>query len=602
MKDQSTPPVEKNRLRDLSRLRLRAQRGAEPPLALPNTETAETPNSTLPVVKEASASPVSAPAIDPTAGGRGSSAPSLFEVARKHILPIVEKRITQEEARSASRGMLARRITIVLNEWLSATGQELTLIDQRNLITFLLNATVERADLSATHGQQIVPATVSAKSGIARAAEQPASGIGTINPTVMNAKSRVQSILLNRIDTVAAATLPRNELTEQLQVIITEILTEQQLRLNRHEKDELVDLLLNDMLGLGPLEPLIKDPDISDILVNGPNQVYVEKGGKMQLTNVRFRDNAHLLNIATRIVSQIGRRVDESQPMCDARLADGSRVNVIIPPLALDGTSMSIRKFGNKGLTLASMARNNSLSPQMAKVLEIAGACRANIIVSGGTGAGKTTLLNALSQAISPEERVVTVEDSAELRLQQPHVVRLETRPANLEGEGEITIRDLIKNALRMRPDRVIVGECRSSEVIDMLQAMNTGHDGSMSTIHANNPRTCLTRLENMLNMSGFNMPEKVIRSMVASALEMIVQVQRMRDGKRRVTHIMEIVGMEDNVILCQDLFWWKFIEETPDGNLIGEYVCSGVMPHFAKKAAYFGREQELLDAVRVFR
>jgi pilus assembly protein CpaF len=287
--------------------------------------------------------------------------------------------------------------------------------------------------------------------------------------------------------------------------------------------------------------------------------------------------------------------------MCDARLADGSRVNLIIPPLALDGTSMSIRKFGNKGLTLATMARNNSLSPQMAKVLELAAACRANIIVSGGTGSGKTTLLNALSQAISPEERVVTVEDSAELRLLQPHVVRLETRPANLEGEGEITIRDLIKNALRMRPDRVIVGECRSSEVIDMLQAMNTGHDGSMSTIHANNPRTCLTRLENMLNMSGFNMPEKVIRSMVASALEMIVQVQRMRDGKRRVTHIMEIVGMEDNVILCQDLFWWKFIEETPDGNLIGEYACSGVMPHFAKKATYFGREQELLDAMRIF-
>jgi pilus assembly protein CpaF len=601
MTENSLPPVGKNRLRDLSRLRMRGQREQDAPLALLGSQDDNNSLNSLPLAKHEVPAVRQTPA-DLTAGGRGNSAPSLLEIARKHILPIVEKRISTEEARTASRGMLARRITIVLNEWLSATGQELTLIDQRNMITFLINATVERA--GGAGSSAVTPATPytppATASGKPVAETIPASAIGTVNATVMNAKARVQSTLLNRIDTVAAATLPRPELAEQLQVVITEILAEQQLRLNRQEKDELVELLLNDMLGLGPLEPLIRDHDISDILVNGPNQVYVEKGGKMQLTNVKFRDNTHLLNIATRIVSQVGRRIDESQPMCDARLADGSRVNVIIPPLALDGASMSIRKFGNKGLTLAKMAESNSLSPQMAKLLEIAGACRINIIVSGGTGAGKTTLLNALSQNISPEERVVTVEDSAELRLQQPHVVRLETRPANLEGDGEVTIRDLIKNALRMRPDRVIVGECRSSEVIDMLQAMNTGHDGSMSTIHANNPRTCLTRLENMLNMSGFNMPEKVIRSMISSAVELIVQVQRMRDGKRRVTHIMEIVGMEDNVILCQDLFWWKFRDETPDGLLIGDYACAGVMPHFAKKAAYFGREQELLDAMRV--
>jgi pilus assembly protein CpaF len=580
---------------------MRGQREQDLPLALTDgtDDASGSSPDTLPVVKHDAPVPRETSG-ELSTGGRGSSAPSLLEVARKHILPIVKKRITAEEARTASRGMLARRITIVLNEWLSATGQELTLIDQRNIITFLINATVEGAGASPSYAVANTPQQSAAAPATTKADGPQHSTLGTVNATVMNAKTRVQSILLNRIDTVAAATLPRAELADQLQIVITEILAEQQLRLNRQEKDELVELLLNDMLGLGPLEPLIQDHDISDILVNGPHQVYVEKGGKMHLTNVKFRDNAHLLNIATRIVSQVGRRVDESQPMCDARLLDGSRVNVIIPPLALDGASMSIRKFGNKGLTLAKMAESNSLSPQMAKVLEIAGACRANIIISGGTGAGKTTLLNALSQTISPEERVVTVEDSAELRLQQPHVVRLETRPANLEGDGEVSIRDLIRNALRMRPDRVIVGECRSSEVIDMLQAMNTGHDGSMSTIHANNPRTCLTRLENMLNMSGFNMPEKVIRSMISSAVEMIVQVQRMRDGKRRITHIMEIVGMEDNVILCQDLFWWKFREETPDGLLIGDYVCSGVMPHFAKKAAYFGREQELLDAIRI--
>jgi pilus assembly protein CpaF len=333
-------------------------------------------------------------------------------------------------------------------------------------------------------------------------------------------------------------------------------------------------------------------------MVNGPNRVFVERQGKLQLTDVKFRDNQHLMNISTRIVSQVGRRIDESSPMVDARLADGSRVNIIIPPLALDGAALSIRKFSDKGITLPMYVQWGCMSPQMATVLQIAGRCRINVLISGGTGSGKTTLLNALSQMIDPTERVITVEDSAELRLMQPHVVRLETRPANLEGDGEITIRDLIKNSLRMRPDRIIVGECRGGEIIDMLQAMNTGHDGSMSTIHANSPRTALTRIENMLNMAGFTLPIRAARSMISSAVDLIVQVQRLHDGSRKVTHIMEVVGMEEDTIVSQDLFWFDFKGEGPDGKITGEYVSSGLRPHFAKKADYYGLGKPLIEAM----
>jgi len=332
--------------------------------------------------------------------------------------------------------------------------------------------------------------------------------------------------------------------------------------------------------------------------VNGPSQVYVERGGKLVVTDVKFRDNAHVMNIASRIVSQVGRRVDESTPLCDARLLDGSRVNIIIPPLAIDGPSISIRKFAKKGITLDLMARQRNLSEPIATVLKIAARSRLNILISGGTGSGKTTLLNAMSQLIDVGDRIVTIEDAAELQLQQPHVVRLETRPANLEGQGEIGMRDLVKNSLRMRPDRIIMGEVRGAEAVDMLQAMNTGHEGSMCTIHANRPREALTRLENMIGMTGINLPAKAVRTQIAAAIDIIVQVSRMRDGMRRVTHVMEVVGMEGDIITTQDLFVFEYEGEDSDGRLRGTFKSSGLRPHFTPKAAYFGLERPLLEAI----
>lgn len=520
---------------------------------------------------------------------RPKTSEALLEVARKHIIPIVKKRISEEEIKNSTRGMLARRIAVILNEWLSATGQELNLIDQRNIITFLIKETAE---------QSLKKDVTTPNSTAADAKTAQSNTKGVSNDIIINAKSKVQALLLNRIDTVVAATLPRKELEEQLRDVVASILAGQRMQLNYKEQAEVLSLLLDDMIGLGPLEPLLNDPAVTDILVNGPKQIYVERFGKLELSTINFRDNQHLLNIATRIVSQVGRRIDESSPMVDARLLDGSRVNIIIPPLAIDGASMSIRRFSNRGITLEKMAEQGNISHAMAGVLSVAGTCRLNILVSGGTGSGKTTLLNALSQKIGEDERTITVEDSAELRLQQPHVVRLETRPANLEGEGEVTIRDLVKNALRMRPERIIIGECRGSEIIDMLQAMNTGHDGSMSTIHANTPRMALTRIENMLNMAGFSMPEKVTRSMISGAVHLIVQIARMRDGIRRITHITEIVGMEENTIITQDLFVFKFIGEGPDGKLQGEFVHTGIHPSFASKAKYFGVEKELMHAM----
>ncbi|MEQ8167083.1 MAG: CpaF family protein, partial [Alphaproteobacteria bacterium] len=373
---------------------------------------------------------------------------------------------------------------------------------------------------------------------------------------------------------------------------------EQKLKLNQIEQRDLVTGLLNEMLGLGPLEPLLADDEITDIMVNGPYQVYVERRGKLELTDVKFKDNTHVMNIATRIVTKIGRRIDESSPLVDARLEDGSRVNIIAPPLAIDGTSISIRKFAKKSITLDIMEGQRNISPAMAKVLKIASRCRLNVLISGGTGSGKTTLLNALSQMIDGGERVVTIEDAAELQLQQPHVVRLETRPANLEGQGQIDMRDLVKNALRMRPDRIILGEVRGAEALDMLQAMNTGHDGSLGTVHANNPREGLTRLENMVAMAGVNWPTHAVRNQIAGALDLIVQVSRMRDGVRRVTRISEVVGMEGEVITTQDLFTFEFTGEGADGRLQGDFKWSGLRPHFTEKARYFGLDRALLDAL----
>jgi len=415
---------------------------------------------------------------------------------------------------------------------------------------------------------------------------------------VDQARRAVQPLVMTRIDLAAAVSLPRNELVHQLEGVVAELLVEHRIQLNRPEQADLVYQIVNDMLGLGPLEPLLEDDGITDIMINGPKQVYIERHGKIAVTSVTFEDNAHLLNICNRIVSRIGRRIDEASPICDARLEDGSRVNIIIPPLAIDGPSVSIRKFGKRQIGFDQMAQQGNISPAMATVLRIAARCRLNTVVSGGTGSGKTTMLNALSGMIDNGERVVTIEDAAELRMQQPHVVRLETRPANLEGNGEVTMRDLVKNALRMRPDRIILGEVRGPEAIDLLQAMNTGHDGSMGTLHANRPREALTRLENMVTMGASNLPPKAIRSQIAGSLQLIVQISRMRDGVRRVTHITEVMGMEGEVVVTQDLFTYEFRGETADGKLSGAFKSSGLRPHFLPRAAYYGLDKVLMEAM----
>jgi pilus assembly protein CpaF len=411
-------------------------------------------------------------------------------------------------------------------------------------------------------------------------------------------KERIQPLLLERIDISAAVAMDRLDLARDISDIVSDILIEERIQLNQREQRELIERLMHDMLGLGPLEPLLADETITDIMVNGPKQVYVEKRGKLVLSDCQFRDNAHVMSIAGRIVSHVGRRVDESNPLVDARLADGSRVNIIIPPLAIDGPSISIRKFAKQKITLDVMEKQGNLSKSAATVLRVAGRCRLNILISGGTGSGKTTMLNAISQLIDPGERIVTIEDAAELQMQQPHVVRLETRPANLEGSGEISMRDLLKNTLRMRPDRIILGEIRGGEAIDMLQAMNTGHDGSLSTIHANRPREALTRLENMVGMSGINLPAKAVRQQISSAIDLIVQISRMRDGVRRITYVSEVVGMEEEVITMQDLFWYEYQGEDKGGRLLGEFKSSGLRPHFAPRAAYFGLDKMLIGAM----
>lgn len=415
---------------------------------------------------------------------------------------------------------------------------------------------------------------------------------------ILEAKKQIQPIVLERLDISIAARLPREELAEQLGEIVEEVLGEQKIRLNLAERRDVVNSIIHDMLGFGPLEPLLADDSVTDILVNGHGQVYVERRGKLELTDTQFRDDAHVMNVATRIVTGVGRRVDESSPLCDARLPDGSRVNVIVRPLAIDGPSISIRKFAKKRITLDVMASQGNLSPAMATLLRVAARSRLNILISGGTGSGKTTLLNALSQMIDPDERIVTIEDAAELQLQQPHVVRLETRPANLEGHGEVTIRDLVKNSLRMRPDRIILGEVRAGEAVDMLQAMNTGHDGSLGTIHANNPRDALMRLENMIGMAGLNIPTHALRTQVASALDMIVQVSRMRDGVRRITQIVEVLGTEGEVITTQELFSFKFRGSDSTGRVVGDFVSHGLRPHFMDKAEYFGLDKALLSII----
>lgn len=409
---------------------------------------------------------------------------------------------------------------------------------------------------------------------------------------------KVFNALLDAVDLQEIAKLSPEAVREELTDIISEIVNIKKLVLSAAEQQQLVVDICNDILGLGPLEPLLARDDIADIMVNGHDKVYIETQGRIVLTDIKFRDNAQLMNICQRIVTAVGRRVDEASPICDARLADGSRVNVIAPPLAIDGATLTIRKFKKDKLTLEKLVEYGSAPPAMAEVLKIIGHCRMNVLISGGTGSGKTTLLNCLTRYIDAGERVVTCEDAAELQLQQPHVVRLETRPPNLEGVGEITMRDLVRNCLRMRPERIIVGEVRGPEAFDLLQAMNTGHDGSMGTVHANNPREAISRIENMIAMGGFVLPAKTVREQIAGAINVIIQAQRLRDGSRKITHITEIVGMEGDVVTLQDLFVYDITGEDRAGKLTGKFRYTGLRPKFYERARYFGKERELATAL----
>jgi pilus assembly protein CpaF len=428
-------------------------------------------------------------------------------------------------------------------------------------------------------------------------AEAPTSRSEGFEASIHRIKEQVLPRLLERVDPEAAATLSKDELAEEFRPIIGEVLAELKINLNRREQFALEKVLVDELLGLGPLEELLNDPEISDIMVNGPNQTFVEKKGKLQIASIQFRDEEHLFQIAQRIVNKVGRRIDQTTPLADARLQDGSRVNVIVPPLSLRGTAISIRKFSEKPITVDMMKTFGSMSEKMATCLKIAGASRFNIIISGGTGSGKTTMLNALSKLIDPGERVITIEDAAELRLQQPHWLPLETRPPNLEGQGAITIRDLVINALRMRPDRIILGEIRGSECFDLLAAMNTGHDGSMATLHSNSPRECLARMENMVMMSDIKVPKEAISRQIADSVDLIVQVKRLRDGSRRTTNITEVIGMEGDVIVTQELFKFEYMDEAADGKIIGEYRSMGLRPYTLEKAKMFGFDQPYLEA-----
>ena len=542
----------------------------------------------------------------------------------EQLKPKVAECLRDLEVSQISRPELGLRLGQLVSSELESQPNNLNLLERRTLLTELINwvaaqyprsgAVAPQNKTQAPEQQAAPPLATASAGGAAPAAPKPADSVPQLDPfkveerrletkvpitdTVESAKDAIHAKVMERLDVSAASQLPREELSSQLGEIVVEVLAEERIRLNGPEQMGVVELMLADMLGLGPLEPLLADEKVTDIMVNGPYQVYVERDGKLDLSDVKFRDNDHVVNISRRIVAQVGRRVDETTPLVDARLVDGSRVNIIIPPLAIDGASISIRKFAKKGITLDVMARQGNISEKMAMVLKIAARSRLNILISGGTGSGKTTLLNALSQMIDPGERIVTIEDAAELQLQQPHVVRLETRPANLEGDGAIDMRDLVKNTLRMRPDRIILGEVRGAEAVDMLQAMNTGHDGSLGTIHANRPREGLTRLENMIGLAGINLPAKAVRTQIADAVHMIVQISRMRDGMRRVTHITEIVGMEGDIITTQDLYTFEFEGEGPDGKLTGSFKSSGLRPFFATKAAYFGLEQRLLEAM----
>lgn len=413
---------------------------------------------------------------------------------------------------------------------------------------------------------------------------------GNGQQTFQDVKSRLHRMLINRMDLTKLAALTPEQVNAEVSRLAESVLAQEAMPLSSSERERLVNDVQHELFGLGPLEPLLADPTISDILVNSHDTIYVERRGKIEVTNVAFKDDEHLMRVIERIVSSVGRRIDESSPMVDARLKDGSRVNAIIPPLSIDGPVLSIRRFGAEPLRMTSLIENKALTKDIADMLEMCVNARLNIVISGGTGAGKTTLLNALSAYISEDQRIVTIEDSAELQLQQPHVVRLETRPPNIEGRGEVTQRDLVRNALRMRPDRIVIGEVRGGEAIDMLQAMNTGHDGSLTTIHANTPRDALARLETMIQMTGMRLSERAMRQQVASAVDMVLQVARLSDGSRRVTSISEITGMEGDTITMQEIFLYERTGVN-QGQVIGRFRATGIRPRFAEKLKSCGMQ-----------
>jgi pilus assembly protein CpaF len=457
------------------------------------------------------------------------------------------------------------------------------------------------------------PAPAAPAASIAATSSPPLAPARPVAPPVAEArrsdtyyqvKATIFGALIEAIDLAQLAKLDAESAREEIRDIVNEIIAIKNIVMSIAEQEELLDDICNDVLGYGPLEPLLARDDIADIMVNGAETVYIEVNGKIQRTGIRFRDNQQLLNICQRIVSQVGRRVDESSPICDARLADGSRVNAIVSPLAIDGPALTIRKFKKDKLTLDQLVKFGAISPEGAQILQIIGRVRCNVLISGGTGSGKTTLLNCLTNYIDHDERVITCEDAAELQLQQPHVVRLETRPPNIEGEGQITMRDLVRNCLRMRPERIIVGEVRGPEAFDLLQAMNTGHDGSMGTLHANNPREALSRAESMITMGGFSLPSRTIREMICASIDVIIQAARLRDGSRRITHITEVMGMEGDTIITQDIFLYDLLGEDANGKVLGRHRSTGIgRPRFWERARYYNEEKRLaaaLDAAEV--
>jgi len=419
---------------------------------------------------------------------------------------------------------------------------------------------------------------------------------GTGQHSFQEMKARLHRTLINRMDLTKLQTLTSEQVHAEVSRLAESVLAQEAMPLSVSERERLVSDVQHELFGLGPLEPLLADPTISDILVNKHDKIYIERRGRIEVTNVRFKDDEHLMRVIERIVSSVGRRIDESSPMVDARLQDGSRVNAIIPPLAIDGPVVSIRRFGSDPLRMNALIENKALTKDIADMLQMVVHARLNLLISGGTGAGKTTLLNALSAFIPENERIVTIEDSAELQLQQPHTVRLETRPPNIEGKGEVTQRDLVRNALRMRPDRIVIGEVRGGEAIDMLQAMNTGHDGSLTTIHANTPRDALARLETMIQMTGMRLSDRAMRQQVASAINLVVQVARLSDGSRRITSISEITGMEGETITMQEIFQYERTGVDKEGQVIGRFRPTGIRPRFAERLKASG-----LQLPRVF-